>query len=120
MADDLDNAQSYWSAQAAFEAEKNRQLRYQHGKGPCNVFILDTSLSLGIEGFIQMRKTFSTIIDEFAKHSDVDENVAVIVCGLQTKVHRYYSNNYDDIKHSLDNIRNYKCRVTRRKDSSFR
>lgn len=38
---------------------------------------------------------------EFAKHSDVDENVAVIVCGLQTKVHRYYSNNYDDIKHSL-------------------
>lgn len=41
----------------------DRQVRYQHGKGPCNVFILDTSLSLGIEGFIQMRKTFSTIID---------------------------------------------------------
>lgn len=104
MADDLDNAQSYWRAQAVFEAEKNRQVRYQHGKGPCNVFILDTSLSLGIEGFIQMRKTFSTIIDEFAKHLDVDENVAVIVCGLQTKVHRYYSNNYDDIKHSLDDV----------------
>lgn len=41
----------------------DRQVRYQHGKGPCNVFILDTSLSLGIEGFIQMRKTFYTIID---------------------------------------------------------
>lgn len=41
----------------------DRQVRHQHGKGPCNVFILDTSLSLGIEGFIQMRKTFSTIID---------------------------------------------------------
>lgn len=51
-----------------------------------------------------MKKTFSTIIDEFAKHSDIDENVAIIVCGLQTKVHRYYSNNYDDIKHSLDDV----------------
>nr|XP_034323558.1 uncharacterized protein LOC117688885 [Crassostrea gigas] len=104
MEDNLDNAQKYWRAQATFEAKKNRQVRYQHGKGPCNIFILDTSSSLGIEGFIQMKKTFSTIIDEFAKHSDIDENVAIIVCGLQTKVHRYYSNNYDDIKHSLDDV----------------
>lgn len=41
----------------------DRKLRYQHGRGPCNIFILDTSSFLGKEGFIQMRTTFSTIID---------------------------------------------------------
>lgn len=41
----------------------DRKLRYQHGRGPCNIFILDTSSCLGKEGFIQMRTTFSTIID---------------------------------------------------------
>lgn len=41
----------------------DRQVRNQHGKGPCNIFVLDTSSSLEIEGFKQMRTTFSTIID---------------------------------------------------------
>lgn len=36
----------------------DRKLRYQHGRGPCNIFILDTSSFLGKEGFIQMRTTF--------------------------------------------------------------
>lgn len=59
----------------------DRQVRYQHGKGPCNVFILDTSLSLGIEGFIQMRKTFSTIIDGNFKFLYKDEKT--MKCHLQ-------------------------------------
>lgn len=67
----------------------DRQLRYQHGKGPCNVFILDTSLSLGIEGFIQMRKTFSTIIDgnfKFLYKDDKkksNEIFIVIICVIK-------------------------------------
>lgn len=38
---------------------------------------------------------------EYSQHPDIDENVAVIVCGRQTKFLRYYSNQYEDIKHCL-------------------
>lgn len=38
---------------------------------------------------------------EYSKHPDIDENVAVIVCGRQTKFLRYYSNQYNDIKRCL-------------------
>lgn len=41
----------------------DRELRFQHGTGPCNVFILDTSSSLGEEGFTQMKEAFTSIID---------------------------------------------------------
>lgn len=41
----------------------DRELRFQHGTGPCNVFILDTSSSLGKEGFTQMKEAFTSIID---------------------------------------------------------
>lgn len=42
---------------------KGHELRYQHGKGPFNIFILDTSSFLGEEGSIQLKETFTTIID---------------------------------------------------------
>lgn len=104
MAQDLIHAEQYWKTQAAIEAEKNFGQIYQHGKGPCNIFILDTSLSLGEEGFGQLKGAFFAILDEYAKHPEIDENVAVIICGRHTKFHRYYSNQYEDIKHSLDNV----------------
>lgn len=40
-----------------------RKLQYQHGKGPYNIFILDTSSSLGAQGFTQLKETFIAIID---------------------------------------------------------
>lgn len=101
---DLKESQNRWQQLAALEAEKNRELRYQHGTGPSNVFILDTSSSLGEEGFIQMKEAFISIIDEYAKHPEIDENVAVIVCGRETKFIRYFSNHYEDIKHCLDDL----------------
>lgn len=104
MAQDLIHAEQYWKTQAAIEAEKNFGQIYQHGKGPCNIFILDTSLSLGEEGFGQMKGASYAILDEYAKHPEIDENVAVIICGRHTKFQRYYSNQYEDIKHSLDNV----------------
>uniref|UniRef100_K1RND5 Uncharacterized protein n=1 Tax=Magallana gigas TaxID=29159 RepID=K1RND5_MAGGI len=42
---------------------QDRELRYQHGTGPSNVFILDTSSSLGEEGFTQMKEAFISIIN---------------------------------------------------------
>lgn len=89
MAQDIINAQEYWKTQAAIEAEKSKLLTslylkplqktkylfirfqifldfgqiYQHGKGPCNVFLLDTSLSLGREGFVQLKEAFTAILD---------------------------------------------------------
>lgn len=104
MAQDIINAQEYWKTQAAIEAEKNFGQIYQHGKGPCNVFLLDTSLSLGREGFVQLKEAFTAILDEYLKHPEIDENVAVIICGRHTKFQRYYSNHYEDIKHSLDDV----------------
>lgn len=39
------------------------EFRYQYGEGPCNVFILDTSSSLGEHGFMQTKEAFLSIID---------------------------------------------------------
>lgn len=36
---------------------------YQNVNSPCNVFILDTSSSMGKDGFAQMKETFCIIID---------------------------------------------------------
>lgn len=41
------------------------------------------------------------LFSEYSKHPDIDENVAVIVCGRHTKFIRHYSNQYEDIKHCL-------------------
>ncbi|XP_065943600.1 uncharacterized protein [Magallana gigas] len=101
---DLKESQNHWQQLASIEAKKNRELRYQHGTGPSNVFILDTSSSLGEEGFTQMKEAFISIINEYAKHPEIDENVAVIVCGRETKFIRYFSNHYEDIKHCLDDL----------------
>ena len=38
---------------------------------------------------------------EYARHFEIDENVAVIVCGENTRFQRHFSNRYEDIKHCL-------------------
>lgn len=38
---------------------------------------------------------------EYAKHPEIDENVAVIVCGKETKFLRYFSNHYEDTKYCI-------------------
>ncbi|XP_062583466.1 uncharacterized protein LOC134245214, partial [Saccostrea cucullata] len=101
MALEFRKAQELWQEQARIEAQNNRDLRYQQGKSPCNVFILDTSSSIGMEGFLQMKDLFCTIIDEYANYPHNDENVAVIICGRRTKIQHYYSNQYMDLKHCL-------------------
>ncbi|XP_061194921.1 uncharacterized protein LOC133203068 [Saccostrea echinata] len=100
----FENGQRYWREQAFLDAKRNRELRHQHGNGPCNIFILDTSSSLGEEGFNQMKDIFCTIINEYANHPEEDENVAVIVCGKNTRFQHYFSNQYLDIAQSLDGI----------------
>ncbi|XP_062587187.1 uncharacterized protein LOC134248831, partial [Saccostrea cucullata] len=99
---DIRDAEMFWRNQARIEASKNFELRYQQGHGPYNVFILDTSKSIGEEGFSQIKDIFSTIISEFANHPQEDENIAVIVCGKITKFQHYYSNRYSEIKGCLD------------------
>lgn len=41
----------------------DRETRHQHGRGPYNIFILDTSSSLREQGFTQMKNAFISIID---------------------------------------------------------
>lgn len=41
----------------------DRETRHQHGRGPCNIFILDTSSSLREQGSAQMKNAFTSIID---------------------------------------------------------
>ncbi|XP_052698866.1 uncharacterized protein LOC128176508 isoform X2 [Crassostrea angulata] len=104
MEDSVKESKLFWNQQAAIESQKHIEFRYQYGEGPCNVFILDTSSSLGEHGFMQMKEAFLSIIDEYAKHPEMDENVAVIACGRETKFTRYFSNHYEDIKHCLDDL----------------
>ncbi|XP_061168839.1 uncharacterized protein LOC133178095 [Saccostrea echinata] len=100
----LEFSQQYWKQQAHLEARKNRERRYQQGRGPCNIFILDTSSNLGEEGFIKMKETFCTIMDEYAKHPEIDENVAVLICGKITTFKHYYSNQYNRLKLCIDDV----------------
>ncbi|XP_062567098.1 uncharacterized protein LOC134229368, partial [Saccostrea cucullata] len=98
----IGDAETFWRNQASIEATKNVELRYQQGNGPCNIFILDTSKSIGEEGFNQIKDIFSTIINEFADHPQEDENITVIVCGKITRFQHYYSNRYSEIKSCLE------------------
>ncbi|XP_061168843.1 uncharacterized protein LOC133178099 [Saccostrea echinata] len=100
----LENTKQHWFEQADLEATKNSERRYQQGRGPCNIFILDTSSNMGEEGFIQMIDTFCSIMDEYARYPEMDENVAVVICGRTTTFKHYYSNNYDQIKHCIDDV----------------
>ncbi|XP_061168844.1 uncharacterized protein LOC133178100 [Saccostrea echinata] len=100
----FERALKYWREQGLIDAKNNRELRHQHGKGPCNIFILDTSSSLGEEGFNQMKDTFYTIIKGYADHPEEDENVAVIICGKKTKFLHYFSNQYSALSKCLDDV----------------
>ncbi|XP_065945130.1 uncharacterized protein [Magallana gigas] len=104
MESSIEIAKEYWNIKSSLAAQKNRETRHQHGRGPCNIFILDTSSSLREQGFAQMKNAFTSIIDEYANHPDIDENVAVIICGRQTKFLSYYSNHYGELKRALDNV----------------
>lgn len=47
------------------------------------------------------------LILEYSKHPDINENVAVIMCGRQTKFLRHYSNQYQDIIRCLGIFSSY-------------
>lgn len=49
---------------------------------------------------IQMNIT-PNLLSEFLSHPELDENVAVIVFGEETKFLHYYSNQYTAIKQSI-------------------
>ncbi|XP_062614393.1 uncharacterized protein LOC134276133 [Saccostrea cucullata] len=100
----LQNAQQFWRQQAHLDSLKIIETRYQQGRGPCNIFILDTSSNVGEDGFKQMKETFCTIVDEFSKYPGIDENVAVIICGRTTAFRYHYSNQYNQIKRCIDDV----------------
>lgn len=74
---DFNHAQEYWNSQAVLEAKKNCGVGYQNVRSPCNVFILDTSSSLGKDGFAQMKEMFSIIID------------GMLIVGFQSKEYNH-------------------------------
>ena len=45
-----------------------------------------------------------TLFTEFSRHPELDENVAVIVFGRETKFLHYYSNDYPAIKQNIGKI----------------
>ncbi|XP_056021560.1 uncharacterized protein LOC125649346 isoform X2 [Ostrea edulis] len=93
-----------WLAKARLETNKHQQLKHQAGRGPCVIFILDTSASIRGQGFRELKEAFTSIIDESSHYPEIDENIAVIVCGQKTKFQRYYSNRYNEIIHCIDDI----------------
>eukprot|EP00105_Crassostrea_gigas_P023541 XP_011443408.1 PREDICTED: uncharacterized protein LOC105339527 isoform X1 [Crassostrea gigas] len=95
---------SRWLSQAKFDAAKHVSLRYQRGRGTCVLFILDFSESMRGEGIRSLKRGVSDILNEFLNHPELDENVAVIVFGEETKFLHYYSNQYAAIKQSIENI----------------
>ncbi|XP_022332693.2 uncharacterized protein LOC111130205 [Crassostrea virginica] len=104
MAEGFVDVQELWIQQADNDAQNNRDLRHQHGMGPYNIFILDTSSYIGEDGMNEIKETFATLMKEYTKQSDIDENIAVIVCGRRTRFLRYFSNQYEDMSHCLDQL----------------
>ncbi|XP_062614373.1 uncharacterized protein LOC134276111 [Saccostrea cucullata] len=96
--------EEHWLAQAKQDSQINRELRHQHGVGPCVIFILDTSESIRGQGFQELKDVFKTIIEEYSHYPDIDENVAVIVCGQMTKFQNYYTNQYHELIHCMDGV----------------
>ncbi|XP_065943630.1 uncharacterized protein [Magallana gigas] len=105
MQDSWESApEEMWLGQAKFEAYKHKSMRYQRGRGTCVLFILDFSESMRGEGIKTLKRAVSDILDEFSKHPELDENVAVIVFGKETKFLQYYSNRYTTINQSIEDL----------------
>ncbi|XP_062619573.1 uncharacterized protein LOC134281126 isoform X2 [Saccostrea cucullata] len=94
----------YWNSLAKLEAEENQKRKFQHGRGICTVFLLDTSGSMAGDGFRQMQEAFMEILNEISAHPDTDENVAVISFGREVKFLHYYSNNYGSVIQCLADV----------------
>ncbi|XP_056015848.1 uncharacterized protein LOC125675787 isoform X3 [Ostrea edulis] len=93
-----------WLAEAASAAQRNSELKYQHGRGLDTIFILDTSASMEGDGFRQMKGVVIDILNEFERRSGLDTNVGVITFGHENGFFHYCSNRYYDIKNSLDEL----------------
>eukprot|EP00105_Crassostrea_gigas_P007384 XP_011421605.1 PREDICTED: uncharacterized protein LOC105324250 [Crassostrea gigas] len=93
----------FWENKAIEETFENKKRKHEHGSGFCTVFILDTSETMAGEGLHQMKKALWDILDEY-KTLCLDDNVAVIGFGAETKFLHYYSNRYSSIEKCLDNI----------------
>ncbi|XP_034326548.2 uncharacterized protein [Magallana gigas] len=93
----------FWENKAIEETFENQKRKHEHGSGFCTVFILDTSETMAGEGLHQMKKALWDILDEY-KTLCLDDNVAVIGFGAETKFLHYYSNRYSSIEKCLDNI----------------
>nr|XP_034323315.1 uncharacterized protein LOC105331856 [Crassostrea gigas] len=91
-----------WLSQAKIDAKTHRSMRYQLGRGTCVLFILDFSESMRGSGIQSLRKGVSEILDEFSKHPELEENVAVLVFGEETKFLHHYSNHYAAIKETIE------------------
>ncbi|XP_048732216.2 uncharacterized protein LOC125649050 [Ostrea edulis] len=94
----------YWYAEAKEVKRLHIQLKHQAGRGPCVIFILDTSASIRGQGFRELKNAFTSIIDESSKYPEIDENIAVIICGQRTKYQQYYSNDYSKIIHCIEEV----------------
>nr|XP_034323302.1 uncharacterized protein LOC105337133 isoform X3 [Crassostrea gigas] len=93
-----------WRTQARIDAKKHKSMRYKRGTGSCVLFILDFSGSMRGSGIISLKQGVFDILDEFSDHSELGENVAILIFGEETKFIHYYSNHYAEIKQSLENI----------------
>nr|XP_022330520.1 uncharacterized protein LOC111128882 [Crassostrea virginica] len=100
----INQCEVMWLEQAKSDARKHISLRHQKGRGACNLFILDISESMEGEGIRSLKRGVIDILDEYSKHPELDENVAVIIFGEETKFLHYYSNDYAAIKHSIENL----------------
>lgn len=94
---------TFWETRALEETVQNVKRKHEHGSGICTVFILDTSESIAGDGFQQMKRAVFEILDEYSAMG-LDDNVAVIGFGAETKFLHYYSNRYSSIKQCLANI----------------
>ncbi|XP_060080543.1 uncharacterized protein LOC132559928 [Ylistrum balloti] len=106
-ADDLLVTENMWIEAANCEASKARNLQICRGRGIDTVFLLDISESMADEGLAQMKKVVLEILEsiegcKFAHQRE--ENVAIVTFGHTTFVDCHLTNDYKEIRASLDQL----------------
>ncbi|XP_033750651.1 uncharacterized protein LOC117334916 [Pecten maximus] len=100
--------ENMWIEAANCEASRARNLQIPRGRGIDTIFLLDISESMADQGLAQMKEVVLEILKSIQGCSFAhqrEENVAIVTFGHTTIVDYHLTNNYDEIRASLDRLR---------------
>ncbi|KAL5004574.1 hypothetical protein ScPMuIL_018030 [Solemya velum] len=96
-----------WATWAQQESSIAKSAQCSKGKGIYTVLLLDISSSMGSPGMLEMKnavKDFLHGIEDVALEQSLEENVAIVTFGHETRVVQHLTNNYVLLRKQLETI----------------